>query len=84
MKKAYMPIKEYQYMVTEHGVIDAIRIYNTPDGVKARADIKTAFHYTFTIDWLDGENRNSLLSYGANGYTYIYDEREMKPKWEDI
>ena len=83
MEKTYTRIKDSEYDVKKHGAIDAIRI--DVDGAEIKAEIKTVFRYIFTTDWL-GIKKYRFLTEGKgfNGYTYFYDERPLKPKWEDI
>lgn len=86
MEKTYTRIQDSEYDVQKHGAIEAIRI--DVDITRAKADsaeIKTAFHYIFTTDWTGIEKYRFLTAGGGfNGFTYIYDERPLKPKWEDI
>ena len=86
MERTYKRIRDIEYNVQKHGAIEAIRIDMDITRMKADiAEIKTAFHYIFTTNWLGIEKYLFLTAAGGfNGYTYIYDERPLKPKWEDI
>lgn len=67
------------YDVNKHGVVIVIKITNN-----FKAEIKTAFGFTKTIDWINIVERKNFES-GINGYTLFYDERPKRDfcDWND-
>ena len=60
------------YNVNKHGAVVAIKI--TDD---FKAEIRTAFGFTKTINWTNVAARKEFET-GINGYTLFYDERRKR------
>lgn len=69
---------EFKYNPTEHGAVNAIKIFTADNGHTPMATLAFAFGGTATIEWANVKQRE-VYAAGINAYTLMYDERREKP-----